>query len=111
MKNQCDSRIIYIDDPFTIKTVPVGTQIIVGFRIYMIVTEVIDALTLKCKILQGDKMKSEEFVCIRGIKHLRPMLSEGDMDVVKFAKEYKVKLPRVFYLLHILRTTFLSIIN
>nr|XP_021208975.2 pyruvate kinase isoform X3 [Bombyx mori] len=90
-KTKCDSKRIYMDDPYTVKKITPGTEISIRFgQIVLICTELIDSETIVCKVIRGGTMGSEAFVCIRGIKLERPPLLETDMELLMFARKFKV---------------------
>ncbi|XP_030028352.1 pyruvate kinase [Manduca sexta] len=89
--NKCTAHRIFMDDPYTIKTIKRGAEFTLNFGlIVMFCTEVINAKTLKCKIARGGELKSCVFVCIRGCKLTRPPLTKNDMELLSFAKNYKL---------------------
>lgn len=102
--NKCDTTRIFIDDPYTIQKIKVGAEITIRYgKIVMFCTEVINLNTIKCKIVRGDTLGNTEFVCIRGLKLSKPPLTKKDMEILAFAKEFKV-----FYLIIILLWIFLN---
>ncbi|XP_063824332.1 pyruvate kinase-like isoform X1 [Ostrinia nubilalis] len=89
--NQCDEKRMFIDDPFTLETVKPNTEISINFgAITMICTEVINPISIKCKIVSGGYLSHAQFVCIRGTRLLRPTLSRLDKQLLAFVKEYEL---------------------
>ncbi|XP_075971966.1 uncharacterized protein LOC142973828 [Anticarsia gemmatalis] len=88
---KCSAKTIFINDPYTLPTITPGTEINLQFgRTVLICTEVIDKKTIMCKVTVGGELSDVEIVCIRGVKLLRPALSKKDLEIIEFAKEYKL---------------------
>lgn len=95
--NQCDDKKIFIDDPYTLEKIKPNTEISIDFGgIVMVCTEVISNLSIKCKVIYGGYLKHGQFVCLRGVKLLKPALGKLDYHLLEFVKEYKVFHPFKF---------------
>ncbi|CAH0605875.1 unnamed protein product [Chrysodeixis includens] len=86
---RCTETRIYMDDPYTLATLKVGTEITIDFgEIMLECAELIDSLNIKCLVLKGGKIKDQEIVCMRGVKHVKPALMKSDRDIISFAREH-----------------------
>ncbi|CAK1599005.1 unnamed protein product [Parnassius mnemosyne] len=90
--NKCTKNKLFMDDYYTFKLIKPRTEITLGCgKVTMFCLEVINEQTIKCKIIQGGLISDMEFLCVRGIKHIKPPLSKYDLSMIEFAKEFSVK--------------------
>ncbi|XP_068631429.1 pyruvate kinase-like [Battus philenor] len=91
--NKCSRNRLFMDDPYSFKMITPGKEITVGCgKVILNCIEVLNEQTIKCKTIQGGTLGDVEFVCIRGITHLKPPLSRYDLSMIEFAKEFKLNI-------------------
>lgn len=89
--NRCDEKRIFIDDVFTLATIKVNAEFTINFGdITMICVEVISDKCIKCRVEEGGYLENAQFVCIRGVKYMKPALLKLDKSLLDFAKENEV---------------------
>ncbi|XP_013138681.1 PREDICTED: pyruvate kinase-like [Papilio polytes] len=89
--NKCSKDIIFMDDPFTFPSIKLGTEITLGCgKVVMFCIQIINKETIKCKIVQGGRLSELEAFCVRGVRHVKPPLSNYDLKMIDFAKEHKL---------------------
>lgn len=97
--NKCSKEIIFMDDPFTFPSIKLGTEITLGCgKVVMFCIQIINKETIKCNIVQGGRLSELEAFCVRGVRHVKPPLSNYDLKMIDFAKEHKVECFSLFFL-------------
>lgn len=73
-----------------------GTEVsIAADEIIVKCIEPIDDKSLNCIVTKGGILTNLNNVCTRHVKHSRPLLTKKDMEIVKFALEYQVRVYKV----------------
>lgn len=94
--DKCDESRIYIDDPYMITSIKVGSEISIHFgEIVMFCIEIINEKSIKCKVYVGGVFESMAVVCVRGIKHTKPTFTKRDLEIIEFAKNFEVPINRI----------------
>ncbi|CAB3257827.1 unnamed protein product [Arctia plantaginis] len=87
---KCDTKRIFMNDPYTLPAIPVGAEIYLDFgEVVMVCVKIVNNKTIKCKVIKEGEINDQQKVCIRGVKHLKPALSKRDLEDIEFAKTYK----------------------
>uniref|UniRef100_A0A2A4JCP4 Pyruvate kinase n=1 Tax=Heliothis virescens TaxID=7102 RepID=A0A2A4JCP4_HELVI len=87
---KCNHEQIYVDDPYMLPCLVPGIEITINFgSVVMVVIEKLDDQNVKCRVTSSGLMKNNCFVCFRGLTHIKPALSDKDLEVIEFAKTLK----------------------
>lgn len=88
--NKCNASLVYIDDTYTIQNFKPGLELTLLCGISLCCTEIVDKRTAKFKVTEGGEFRDNEFVCLRGLEYRRPPLLKRDLELIKFAEEFRV---------------------
>ncbi|XP_049870333.1 uncharacterized protein LOC126369812 [Pectinophora gossypiella] len=91
----CTKERIFVDDGYTLSTVTPGTEITIG-KTRHVCLEVVDEMTLKCKVIVGGRVSGNEYVKFRGTLYKRPPLTKFDLQLLEFAREFKLDILIIF---------------
>ena len=84
---------IFVDNRFLVVDVIPGTEVsIAADEIIVKCIETLDEKSIKCIVVKGGMLTNLCNVCTRNVTHSRPLLTKKDMEIVKFALEYQVRL-------------------
>ncbi|KAM3967340.1 uncharacterized protein ACR2FA_011681 [Aphomia sociella] len=88
--DKCNDYKIFVDNPFLTVDVKVGMEISIGQdEIVVQCIEIIDDKSIRCVVIKDGDLYNMSYVSVRGAKYSRPLLTEKDIQIIKFALEYQ----------------------
>ncbi|GBP57120.1 LINE-1 retrotransposable element ORF2 protein [Eumeta japonica] len=89
-RNKCDASRIYTDYQLTDRYIKVGMEITIRLldEITMICEKYLKDGAIICKVTHGGYLKSMSYLTVKGSTNLLPLLTESDMEIINFVKEF-----------------------